>query len=105
MKLFLGCALLCLELLSCTVYRSPQRREFESEYSGFQVKNLNVVSCSHETQSQPYEAKRLVTVLEQPQASEGSQSIFMWEYKKADQSLFESDNLKGDYCVYKYQNY
>lgn len=105
MKILLINLFLALELLGCTVYRSPQRKDFESEYSGFQAQNLKQVACSDQTQISPQSSKRLVTVLEQKSPNtKTTNSVYIWEYIQNDQSLYESDNLKGEFCAYSLEN-
>jgi hypothetical protein len=95
-------ALLALFLASCTIYRSPQRKEFESESSNFRVQNLKLVDCTHQSIRSQATSKRLVTVLQNAAYSDTNiETEFLWEYLTQDSSVFESDNLKGVYCVYQ----
>lgn len=97
---------------SCTIYRSPQRKEFESESSQFRVQNLKLAQCSHQSVRTKASSKRLVTILQNTSSSayndsgnatytEKEESEFLWEYIINENSIFESDNLKGVYCVYE----
>ncbi len=99
-------------LVSCTIYRSPQRKEFESESSQFRVQNLKLADCSYQSVRTKASSKRLVTVLQNTHSSayniyaaithgEKEESEFLWEYIVDENSVFESDNLKGVYCVYE----
>jgi hypothetical protein len=88
----------------CTIYRSPQRKEFESESSQFRVQNLKLVECGPQSVRAKASSKRLVTVLQNSTYSAYNSeagSEFLWEYVVNDDSVFESDNLKGVYCVYE----
>jgi len=96
----------------CTIYRSPQRKEFESESSQFRVQNLKLAECSHQSVRTKASSKRLVTVLQNIHSSayndsgataynDREESEFLWEYIINENSVFESDNLKGVYCVYE----
>ena len=85
-------------LSSCSVYRSPQRKDFESESGNFKVQNLQKVSCSENSIKAQALASRLVTVLKN---EENSESQFIWEHIVGNQSYFESDNAKGEYCAFK----
>lgn len=91
----LGLALLILS--SCSIYRSPDRRDFESESPTFRTQNLVPLGCSSQTLRRKALASRLVTISQNPRAQE---SEFLWEYRILNKSYFESDNLKGAYCVY-----
>ena len=94
---------LIFQALGCTIYRSPQRKEFESESSQFRAENLKLDECSHQSVRTRATSKRLVTILQNSAYSVNnkSESEFLWEYIINENSIFESDNLKGDYCVYQ----
>lgn len=87
-------ALFFLVLSGCTVYRSPERKDFESEYTGFKVKNLQVQSCSSESVIQKSSASKLVYM--EPE------KYSIWEHHVNHVSVFESNNFKGEYCIYEY---
>lgn len=96
--------LILIHSFGCTIYRSPQRKEFESESSQFRVQNLKLAECGHQSVRSRATSKRLVTVLQNANSSaynEMGESEFLWEYIVHENSIFESDNLKGVYCVYK----
>jgi hypothetical protein len=82
----------------CTVYRSPERKDFESDSPNFHAQNLMQVSCSGTSLKSQASASRLITVLAKDNSSE---STFLWEYIIDNSSYFESDNLKGAYCVFE----
>ena len=103
MKLKILILILVLNCISCTIYRSPQRKEFESESAQFRVQNLKLAECMHQSIRTKATSKRLVTVLQNAHysANNSMESEFLWEYLINDESVFESDNLKGVYCVYQ----
>lgn len=88
--------LLGLFLQSCQVYKSPERKEFESERPQFQVQNLQkTTSCSSTSKSTVAQAGRVVYENETERVS---------EYIIFNESIFESENLQGEYCVLSYHN-
>ncbi|MBC7419502.1 MAG: hypothetical protein H7328_02125 [Bdellovibrio sp.] len=87
-----------ISLTNCTIYRSPDRKDFESESSQFRTQNLVSIGCSGQTMRLQASATRLVTILPNNQTNE---SEFLWEYRIQDKSYFESDNFKGAYCVFE----
>lgn len=90
--------ILSLFLASCTIYRSPERKEFESAAPQFHAQNLKQVGCSNSTQRSKATASRLITIFKTGSPAE---SHFLWEYIIDDQSYFESDNLHGLYCEFE----
>ena len=82
----------------CTIYRSPERKEFESAAPQFRAQNLKQVGCSNSTQRNKASSSRLITIYKSGSPSE---SHFLWEYIIDDQSYFESDNLHGLYCEFE----
>jgi hypothetical protein len=92
-----------MSFASCTIYRSPQRKEFESESSQFRVQNLKLVEINHQSIRSKATSKHLVTVLQNSSYSDHNtlESEFLWEYIVNNNSIFESDNLKGVYRVYE----
>lgn len=100
MRIFsLGTLVISIALLSavfsgCTVYRSPERKDFESEYTGFKVKNLQIQSCSQESVIRQATASKLVFI--EPE------KYSIWEHQVNQVSIFESNNFKGEYCIYEY---
>lgn len=87
-------ALSSLVFSGCTVYRSPERKDFESEYTGFKVKNLQIKSCSPESLIRLATASKLVYM--EPE------KYSIWEHQVNQVSIFESNNFKGEYCIYEY---
>ena len=85
-------------LSSCTVYRSPDRKDFESGAASFKVQNLQASECSHTSIKTQATASKLVNIIK---ADSENESAFLWEHLVNDQSIFESDNLKGNFCIYE----
>lgn len=90
-------------LSSCTIYRSPERKDFESEYPQFKAQSLSRISCSGESVIQQAIATKLITIK--------MDELSIWEHlipiKLPDntshiKSIFESNNFKGEYCIYEY---
>lgn len=81
-------------LTSCVIYKSPERKDFESEYATFNVNNLSLLSCSGESVIANATASRLVYI------HPNKNSI--WEHIVNSQSIFESNNFQGEFCVYHY---
>ncbi|OFZ29805.1 MAG: hypothetical protein A2622_11365 [Bdellovibrionales bacterium RIFCSPHIGHO2_01_FULL_40_29] len=86
-----------LLLSNCTIYRSPERKEFESESPGFTVQNLKQLGCANSSMRSKSQSSRLITIYQ----SANSESHFLWEYRVGDESYFESDNLNGVYCAFE----
>lgn len=82
-----------LGLQSCQVYQSPERKEFESESPNFRIQNLQKATCSRASQARLATASKLV--LDNP-------SERVYEYIVSNKSVFESENLQGEYCVLSY---
>lgn len=104
MKIKLLALIVLLNAAGCTIYRSPQRKEFESESAQFRVQSLKLAGCGYQSIRGKASSKRLVTILQNRNSSvyNGSgESEFLWEYIVHENSVFESDNLKGVYCVYE----
>ena len=87
--------LLGLLFQSCQVYQSPERKEFESESPQFRVQNLQKISCSPKSQSAHAQAQKIVYE---------NESERVWEFIIAQVSVFESENLQGEYCALSYSH-
>lgn len=81
-------------LSSCTIYRSPERSDFESEYQQLKVQNLTVQSCSKKSVAQFASASKMVYI--------APENYLIWEHIIDHASVYESNNFKGDYCIYEY---
>ena len=97
MKLSVLLTLTALILTNCTIYRSPQRKEFESEFPTFKAQNLSQKSCSNTSLRNQAHAARLAHIF----VDSSSEDQFLWEYIIEQKSFFETDNLKGIYCVFE----
>ena len=88
-QLFLSLVLL---LSSCTIYRSAERVQFESDSPQFKIQNLVRVSCSTESvQSYASQAKLVATEADR----------FIWEYIIESKSIYESQTSNNEYCIYE----
>lgn len=80
-----------LTLSSCSVYRSADRAEFENDSPQIVIHSLQKISCSKNTVATIANQSRLLTTVDDE---------FLWEYSIESQTVFESTNLKGTYCLY-----
>ena len=82
----------------CSVYKSPDRKDFDSLVVTQSFQNLKVVSCSPAS-VRDYATE---TTLLSPNASPNDlPNILLWQYKIDDEYFIESDNLEGAYCLYE----
>ena len=86
-----------LGLSNCTVYRSPERKQFESDAPGFLVKNLKPMGCSNSSIRSKASTSKLITIYQ----TGNFENQFLWEYLINSDSYFESDNLSGVYCAFE----
>lgn len=94
MKRLFYFSILILQLVSlpaCSIYRSADRAEFESDAPSIRIKSVQKISCSRQSVALQASQSRLVTTV----ADE-----FVWEHRLDSQSIYESTNLKGTYCLY-----
>jgi hypothetical protein len=82
----------------CTVYRSSDRKRFESENSTAHINNLVTESCSNTSIRNWAQASKLIKIYT---SSHDGGSVFLWEHVVDDISYLETDNLKGVYCLYE----
>lgn len=87
---------LFLFVSSCVLYKSPERKDFESEYPTFQISQLQKQSCSNESVIVQASHSRLVYLK--------PEDISLWEHIIDSKSYFESNNFKGEFCLYHYVN-
>lgn len=85
-------------LSACNLYRSEDRKDFESNSASFHVKNLKISGCSLNSVRSYATASKLITV--SSGGYDRQDSVFLWEHQINNQSVFETDNLKGTYCLY-----
>ena len=74
----------------CSVYKSPDRKEFDSLVVTQNFANLKVTACSSDS-------VRQFATEATPLAPDNS----VWQYKINDEYIIESDNLEGAYCLYE----
>lgn len=85
-------------LYSCSIYKSADRKDFESDYSAFNITNLKISHCSQISIKANAQYSKLVTV----QSDDSTHETFiLWEHKINNASVFETDNLNGTYCLYE----
>ena len=101
MKMILLISFIFSILQSCTIYRSPDRKDFESAAPQFRAQNLKSLGCSNSSLRSKASASRLITIYKNIPKSENN---FLWEYIIDQHSYFESDNLNGTYCTYTAQS-
>lgn len=99
MSVFKYFPLIVIILSSCTIYRSPDRKDFESSSAGFNIQNLKPLGCSHRSIGELSTSSKLVSVLNSVTAA--NESVFLWEHQINSRSVFESNNLDGVYCIYE----
>ena len=97
MKIILLLSFIFASFQSCTVYRSPDRKDFESAAPQFRVQNLKPLECSNSSLRSKASASRLVTIFKKLPQLENN---FLWEYIIDQNSYFEADNLNGTYCTF-----
>lgn len=88
-QLFLSFTLL---FSSCSVYRSAERVQFESDSPQFKIQNLVLVSCSTESVQNYASQAKLVS-------TDGDR--FIWEYIVESISIYESQTSNSEYCLYE----
>lgn len=101
MKIILLLSVIFPCLQSCTIYRSPDRKDFESASPQFRAQNLKALGCSNSSLRNKASASRLVTIYKTQPKSENN---FLWEYIIDQHSYFEADNLNGTYCTFTTQS-
>lgn len=77
-------------LAGCSVYKSPDRKDFDSLVVAQNFANLKVTGCSSESIRKFATEATLIA----PDSS-------LWQYKINDEYFIESDNLEGAYCLYE----
>ena len=88
--------ILFLFLQACTIYQSPERKSFESESPTFKVQSLQRITCRSESVQSLASQSRLVTV-----SLNENKNISLWEHIVDSKSIFESNELNKDYCLYE----
>ncbi len=78
-------------VMSCSIYKSADRNNFESEAPTFKIKSLQKTTCSGQSLASEASQSRLLTTIDDE---------FLWEHKIQQNSFYESTDLKGTYCLY-----
>jgi len=82
----------------CTVYKSSDRKKFETDTAAVQIESLINETCSDVSLREQAQASKLVKIFN---SSHDGASVFLWEHIVNDKSYLETDNLKGVYCLYE----
>ena len=82
---------LFLTLSSCSIYKSADRADFESESPTFKIKSLQKTTCSGQSLASESSQSRLITTVNDE---------FLWEHQVQQHPYYESNDLKGTYCLY-----
>jgi len=85
-------------ITGCTVYKSSDRKRFETDTSSAHINNLVTESCSSTSIRDYAQASKLVKIYT---SSHDGGSVFLWEHIVDNISYLETDNLKGVYCLYE----
>ncbi|WP_409477534.1 hypothetical protein [Pseudobdellovibrio sp. HCB154] len=78
-------------IFSCSIYKSADRNNFESEVPTFKIKSLQKQTCSAQSIASEASQSRLLTAIDDE---------FLWEHQIQQNSFYESTDLKGTYCLY-----
>lgn len=89
--LFLFLALSSCAVLSCSIYKSADRNNFESDAPTLKIKSLQKIACSAQSLAAEASQSRLLTTID---------NEFLWEHQIQKNSYYESTDLKGTYCLY-----
>lgn len=84
--------ILLLTLSACTIYQSPERKSFESESPTFKIQSLQKISCSSDSVQALARQSRLITV---------NNESSLWEHIVENKSIYESNELNKEYCIYE----
>lgn len=76
---------------SCSIYKSADRNDFETESPTFKIKSLQKIDCSGKTLATESTQSRLITTID---------DTFLWEHQVQETPIYESNDLKGTYCLY-----
>lgn len=77
-------------LAGCSVYKSPDRKDFDSLVVAQNFANLKVTGCANESIRVFATEAKLI-----------SADSSLWVYKINDEYFIESDNSEGAYCLYE----
>lgn len=96
---YLSLTLFFAVLSSCTVYKSADRKQFETDYTTPRLTSLELIHCSGQSIEPKATTSRIISIFEQTPSGD---SVFLWEHKiNSATSYFETNDLKGTYCVYE----
>jgi len=82
----------------CTVYKSSDRKKFETDTAAVQISSFINETCSDVSLREEAQASKLVKIFN---SSHDGGSVFLWEHIVNEKSFLETDNLKGVYCIYE----
>lgn len=94
MRILTGLLVISSLLTGCTIYRSPERKEFESQNPNFKVTNLKLNTCTDKSVAAEASASRMISIQD---------DVAIWEHVIQNTSKFESNNNKGEFCLYDYE--
>ncbi len=81
-------------LCGCSIYKSPDRKDFDSLVVAQNLANLKVTGCSAASVREFATEAKLISRDNPPNNS-------LWQYKINDEYIIESDTLEGAYCLYE----
>ncbi len=87
----LGFTLLC----GCSIYKSPDRKDFDLLVVAQNLANLKVTGCSAASVREFATEAKLISRGPPPLNN------FLWQYKINDTYIIESDTFEGVYCLYE----
>jgi hypothetical protein len=87
-----------LALCGCTIYKSSDRKKFETDTATVNVNHLSLINCASHSIQNEAQASKLVSIIN---SSHDGDSVYLWEHVINDASFLETDNLKGVYCLYE----
>jgi hypothetical protein len=96
---FLLLILICFTSSSCSIYTSSDRKKFETDTSQLiSFEYSNNASCSSQSLNAFSTSTKELYTTERPQ--DGG-PLLVRQLVVNDQLVYETDNLKGVYCVYQ----
>ncbi len=112
--------IIIFSLLSCSIYRSSDRNEFENDKPQFQmqIQSLREISCSpksivsneHTLDSNAQNNLSAPTAFKKTFIQEIQPGEILWQYQNANETIYESsslvqsldiDNPVQNYCIYE----
>lgn len=86
----LGFTIIC----GCSIYKSPDRKDFDSLVVAQSLANLKITGCSTQSIREFATEAKLISHDNLP-------NISLWQYKINEEYIIESDNSEGAYCLYE----